>query len=291
MAKSLPQPDAKKPKIKPFAFIEWALLKAAMWDYDGTLIEISNRAYVASPDVVAPAIENGDPSELVCDLAKETYDDDLAIYAAVLDKTRTLLGICPLLITLFGLLLPRITHPCIGAIPIACFLAALLLLLANIGVSTRSTASIDNELIARRDNAVRRLVASSYYHAGHLNSHRTRYAVDVYKASVRYVGAGSFVLCALLVISLIWPPDQKPVAVQSATMPAPMFHVPSVVMPTPVFNVPPATAPAPIIYVLPASMPTPVVNVIVSPNGRIGTAPSTQPSGGTLRSPSNAPSP
>ncbi len=272
--------------IRWFARVERVLLSGALWEYDekikkikkydGKIEEISSRGYDAPPDEIYVAIEAGKPHTLVCDLAKQIYDDGLEVYGSVIEKTRTLLGLCPLLITLFGLLLPRLPYPWVGILPMICFLAALLLLLTNIGVSKRSTAKIDNDLISETDaGVVERVIASSYYHAAYLNACRTEYAVDVYKASGRYLAVGSVLLSILLMTSL-FAKQQPTVVVQPATMPAPVFNVPPVTMPSPVFNVPPATAPAPVINVLPATMPAPVVNIVIPPATQ-APLPSTRP--------------
>ena len=282
MAENVPQPGENADQtpgatesVRPFAWVERLLMKAAMWEYDGTLPEISRRAYKALPDPTAEAIETGQPDDAICDLAKQLYEDELGVYDGVIDKTRALLGLCPLLITLFSLLLPRITYPWLGILPLLFFLAALVLLLSNMGVSTRSTANMD-ELVSETDaKIVRRSIAAGYYHATHLNSCRTAYAVDVYKASARYIGAGVIVLSGLLVASLVWPPDQKSsIIVQPASMPAPIINLLPQTMPAPAIHVMPASMPAPVIVMPSVAVPSIIVNVAEGAYRGSATAPS-----------------
>lgn len=116
-----------------------------------------------------------------------------------------LLGICPLLVTLFGLVLPRISPAWLCIVPFALFLCAFVLLLANCGVATRSSVLLDEELASASgdENAIKRQVAGTYFHAAFLNAYRTDYAVDVYRASGRYIFIGTVAISALLMWSIV----------------------------------------------------------------------------------------
>ncbi len=181
----------------------WLLLQLTRSEC--TLDEVRNRRYDIEKQSVPEIKEESLAKSL--ELAKDLYVEDQRRKDRLSDKTKGLVTVVGLLVPFtVAALLPRMTKPWLLAIPMACLLVSMVMLLTYLGVDLVSEPQFDKSLFPEGKLDEKELV-KSYLVAREWNSKTADFLIGTYKAARRSL---CLALMSIVVIGIVEAYETKP---------------------------------------------------------------------------------
>lgn len=186
-----------------FTGLFWAALR--LCGIESTYAQVRDRRYDRPMDV--PALDAITATDTLRGAADAEYANADARRKIVDDKARMLLALVGLLIPVTATLATRLDLPYVALLPLVCFLFSALLLVGYLGISSGMVptlsaheARLDEETLKRQ--LIRDLLQSARY-----TEQSTNFLVDVYRAALRALMVGLFLVVGVAAIAYIRTPD------------------------------------------------------------------------------------
>lgn len=189
------------------ARIEWAILRAFF--IQCTRDEVQQRRYVHERQEQPVGILSLKGGEELLALAKDIYGQTEKRKATIDDKCRTIMTISSISLPLISAILPRLSSPALGIVPLFFVFIAAFLVLVQLNVGSSSYPTLDAELAGLEPELQRKRLITSYLASARFNDCCTDFNVDVFRAARRSLLVGLFSLVAVAAVGgLLGRPSQ-----------------------------------------------------------------------------------
>jgi hypothetical protein len=177
------------------AWVEWAILRAFF--IRCTREEVRERRYVHAGQEQPPGLLSLRGNDELLDLAKDIYGRTEKRKATIDDKCKTIMTVSSISLPLISAILPRLSSPALGIIPLLFVFLAAFLVMVQLNVGSSSYPELDAGLAGLEPEPLKKRLIAGYLASARFNDCCTDFNVDVFRAARRSLLLGLLTLVAV----------------------------------------------------------------------------------------------